>query len=107
MTTPERRRDPRISASHAVKIKCDQSAGHFIPGQTHNVSDGGAMLMLEHPRLLTRGQKIQVGIAHNPTQGMLTADDFVEATIVRSLGHGEMQHVAIRYERPQRFAEAI
>ncbi len=107
MTTPERRRDPRISAHHPVKIKCDQSAGHYIPGTTHNVSDGGAMLKLEYPRLLSTGQKIQIGIANNPTRGLLTADEFVEATIVRSLGHGETQHVAVRYEHPQRFAEAI
>ena len=35
------------------------------------------------------------------------AEEFVEATIVRSLGHGETQHVAVRYARPQRFAEAV
>jgi c-di-GMP-binding flagellar brake protein YcgR len=107
MTTPERRRDPRIPAEHPVKIKCDQSAGRYIAGTTHNVSDGGAMLKLEHPRLLTTGQKLQVGIVHNPARGMLLTEDFVEATIVRSLGHGDTQHIAIRYNRPQRFAEAI
>ncbi len=107
MTTPERRRDPRIPANHPVKIKCDQAAGRYIPGTTHNVSDGGAMLKLEHPRMLTKGQKIQIGIVSNPMRGMLLTEDFVEATIVRSLGHGDTQHVAIRYNRPQRFAEAI
>ena len=107
MTTPERRRDPRIPAQHPVKLKCDQSAGKYIPGTTHNVSDGGAMLKLEHGRLLATGQKVQIGIITNPTQGMLTQEDFVEATIVRSLGHGDTQHIAVRYARPQRFAEAI
>ena len=107
MTTPERRRDPRICINQPVKVKCDQSAGHYIAGTTDNISDGGAMLMLEYPRLLTKGQKIQIGIASHPNRGLLTADDFVEATIVRSLGHGDTQHVAIRYEYPQRFAEAI
>lgn len=107
MTTPERRRDPRIHVSHPVKIKCDQSAGHYIAGTTDNVSDGGAMLMLEHPRLLATGQKVQIGIAQGPRRGLLRSDDFVEATIVRSLGHGDTQHVAIRYAYPQRFAEAV
>jgi c-di-GMP-binding flagellar brake protein YcgR len=107
MTTPERRRDPRIPASHQVKLKCEQSAGKYIPGTTHDVSDGGALLMLDHPRLLTKGQKVQIGIFNDPTQGMLISEEFVEATIVRSLGHGETQHVAVRYARPQRFAEAI
>jgi c-di-GMP-binding flagellar brake protein YcgR len=107
MTTPERRRDPRIPVSHLVKLKCEQTAGKYIPGSTHDVSDGGAMLVLDHPRLLTTGQKVQIGIAKDPTRGMLASEDFVEATIVRSLGHGETQHVAVRYARPQRFAEAI
>ena len=89
MTTPERRRDPRISASHLVKLKCEQTAGKYIPGTTHDVSDGGAMLMLDHPRLLTTGQKVQIGIFSNPARGMLKSEEFVEATIVRSLGHGE------------------
>lgn len=107
MTTPERRRDPRISASHQVKLKCEQTAGKYIPGTTHDVSDGGALLMLDHPRLLTKGQKVQIGIYNDPTRGMLLSEQFVEATIVRSLGHGDTQHVAVRYARPQRFAEAI
>jgi c-di-GMP-binding flagellar brake protein YcgR len=107
MTTPERRRDPRIFTHYPVKLKCEQSAGKYIPGTTDNVSDGGAMLMLDHTRLLTTGQKVQIGIVSNPACGMLTTEDFVEATIVRSLGHGETQHVAVRYARPQRFAEAV
>ncbi len=107
MTTPERRRDPRIPANHPVKLKCEQTAGKYIPGTTDNVSDGGAMLKLDHPKLLTTGQKVQIGIVSNPARGMLLAEDFVEATIVRSLGHGETQHVAVRYARPQRFAEAV
>lgn len=107
MTTPERRRDPRIPANHPVKLKCEQTAGKYIPGTTDNVSDGGAMLKLDHPKLLTTGQKVQIGIVSNPARGMLLAEDFVEATIVRSLGHGETQHVAVRYAHPQRFAEAV
>jgi len=107
MTTPERRRDPRIPANRQVKLKCEQTAGKYIPGTTHDVSDGGALLKLHHSRLLTTGQKVQIGIITSPVQGMLTTEDFVEATIVRSLGHGETQHVAVRYARPQRFAEAV
>lgn len=107
MTTPERRRDPRISTHRPVKVKCEQTVGKYIAGTTDNISDGGAMLMLDYPRLLTKGQKIQIGIAAYPTTGMLLAEEFIEATIVRSLGHGETQHVAVRYERPQRFAEAV
>lgn len=107
MTTPERRRDPRIPAQHAVKLKCEQTGGKYIAGATDNVSNGGAMLKLDHPRLLVTGQTVLVGIVRNPTCGMLTAEDFVEATIVRSLGHGPTQHVAVRYDRPQRLAEAV
>jgi len=107
MTTPERRRDPRIPANHQVKLKCEQTAGKYIPGTTQDVSDGGALLMLDHPRLLAKGQKVQIGILNNPARGMLVSEEFVEATIVRSLGHGETQHVAVRYARPQRLAEAI
>lgn len=107
MTTPERRRDPRIPANHPVKLKCEQTAGKYIPGTTQDVSDGGAMLTLQHPRLLTTGQKVQIGIVSSPMRGMLMTEDFVEATIVRSLGHGDTQHVAVRYARPQRFAEAV
>ena len=62
MTTPERRRDPRIPANHPVKLKCEQIAGKYIPGTTQDISDGGAMLTLQHPRLLTTGQKVQIGI---------------------------------------------
>ncbi|GAB4109494.1 MAG: hypothetical protein Kow00105_18210 [Phycisphaeraceae bacterium] len=107
MTTPERRRDPRITACHPVKVCCEQSAGKYIPGTTHDLSDGGAMLKLQYPRFLATGQKVRVGIAKNPTRGLLTEDDFIEATIVRSLGHGDTQHIAVRYERPQRLAEAV
>ena len=77
-----------MPAHHQVKLKCEQTAGKYIPGTTQDVSDGGALLMLEHPRLLV-------------------SEEFVEATIVRSLGHGDTQHVAVRYARPQRLAEAI
>lgn len=107
MTTPERRRDPRIPAHHPVKLKCEQTAGKYIPGTTQDVSDGGAMLTLQHSRLLATGQKVQIGIVNSPMRGMLLTEDFVEATIVRSLGHGDTQHVAVRYAHPQSFAEAI
>ncbi len=96
-----------MPATHQVKFKCEQTAGKYIPGTTHDVSDGGALLMLDHPRLLTTGQKVQIGIFNDPARGMLIAEEFVEATIVRSLGHGETQHVAVRYAHPQRFAEAV
>ncbi len=107
MTTPERRRDPRIPANHPVKLKCEQTAGKYIAGTTDNVSDGGAMLMLDHTQLLVTGQTVQIGIVSSPVKGMLLTEDFVDATIVRSLGHGQTQHIAVRYDRPQRFAEAV
>jgi hypothetical protein len=101
----ERRRDARIPIDRPVKLQCCVT-GRYLRGRTDNLSSSGALLEIEHPSLLVPGQRLRVGIAWNRGQVVLEQDDLAEATVVRSLGHGESQRVAVRFTQRQTLAIA-
>jgi c-di-GMP-binding flagellar brake protein YcgR len=102
----ERRRDPRISLSRSVKLRCDQTGARYLAGLTRDISAGGALLQLDYPSRLTTGQRVQIGVVRYPQQPLLRHQELMEAVIVRSFGHGVTQHVAVAFKNKQALALA-
>lgn len=96
----ERRHDLRRQLRQPVKLHCPDT-GRYLAGATANISSGGALLEIEHPSLLVPGQQVRLGITWNPRQNVLQQDDLLPATVVRSLGHGHRQSVAIAFTQAQ------
>ena len=99
----ERRQSARQPISKPAKLRCTQT-GRFMAGRTRNVSASGAMLEVYLPSMLITGQRLEVGIAWQHRQAMLDSDQLVQATVVRSLGMGGVQHVAIQFDQPMALA---
>jgi len=95
----ERRRHPRVEVHRPAKLFCGIT-GRYLGARTCNVSEGGVLLEVNHPSLLVAGQQVRVGIAWN-NGALLNADDMSAATVVRSLGLGEAQTVAVKFSRKQ------
>jgi hypothetical protein len=93
----ERRRDARLEVRRPVKLHCAQT-GRYWAGQTCNISPGGAMIQVAHPSLLVAGTN---------RQALLSAGDMVDATVVRSLGGGDAQYVAVRFAQRLPLALAV
>jgi hypothetical protein len=102
----ERRRDPRLEVRHPVKLHCPQT-GRYWAGQTCNISPGGAMVEVAHPSLLVAGQGLKLGVAWTNRQALLGPGDMVDATVVRSLGGGGVQYVAVRFAQRMPAALAV
>ena len=103
MTNAEKRRDARIAMTHPIKVQCTQT-GRYYTGITSNYSAGGALLEVAHPSLMVPGQRVKIGIAWNKRQAVLPAETMAEATVVRSLGLGATQRVALRFDHRQELA---
>lgn len=101
----DRRRYTRVPCTRPVKLRC-ASSGKYLAGETVDLSDGGCLLRLDSRVTVQAGQAVRVGIAHRPSIGLIFADDMIEGTIVRRLGHGDAQHVAISFENSVVLAEA-
>lgn len=95
----ERRRNARRPVSKPTKLRCTQT-GKYMAGRTRNVSASGAMLEVYLPSMLITGQRLEVGIAWQHHQALIGADELSKATVVRSLGLGGVQHVAIQFDEP-------
>lgn len=94
----ERRRDPRYQFTRPAKVRCEQT-GKFYTARTIDLSAGGALLRVEHPSLMVPGQRVRVGIAWNrPQEALIESHQMLEATIVRSLGIGRVQSVALQFD---------
>ena len=106
-TSPDRRREARTRLIRPVKVRCDQSGARYLAGTTQNVSPDGAMLQLNYPSRLALGQRVRIAIARHRSQSLLNAHEMMDATIVRSLGHGRTQHVAIQFRQAQSLAKAV
>jgi len=104
--TLERRRDRRYALTRPVKLQCDQMGVKFLPGAMVNISAGGAMLTVDYTQRLQLGQEVRLAIASVAHQALLTADEALNGTVIRSLGCGGTQHVAIRFHKPHQIAEA-
>ena len=94
----ERRRAPRLALDCRAKVHlCD--TGRYLAGKARNLSATGALLEIDHPSLLVSGQRLRLGIAWSSRDAILPAQDMVSATVVRSLGLGAMQTVAISFDK--------
>ncbi len=103
MPKAERRRHVRHNTSNPVKVRC-MMTGKYMGGRLSNASASGALLEISQSSLLVGGQRLQIGIAWNPKQAVLGSDQFMDATVVRSLGLGGVQHVAIKFDKPVELA---
>ena len=101
----ERRRYARLSLERPVKVRC-LTTGRYFAGNTQNLSSGGALIHVEHPSVMISGQRIRVGIAQNPRQVLLTDQDFSDATVIRALGMGDSQQLAVQFDHLQQLAAA-
>jgi hypothetical protein len=102
----DRRRDPRLEVRRPVKVHCLET-GRYLAGTTCNLSPTGAMVEVAHPSLLVPGQRVRVGIAWTTRQTVLNNDDLVDATVVRSLGEGAAQFLAVRFAQRLQLAAAV
>ncbi len=103
MITTDRRHGRRLPISRPAKLRCLET-GKYMAGRTKNISTTGAMLEVDRPSLLVNGQRLAVGIAWTRRDNPLHHEHLVQATVVRSLGLGKVQHVAVRFDTPQPMA---
>lgn len=104
--TIERRHDRRYVFDRPIKVQCDQTGLRYLSGQMVNFSAGGAMIEVEHPSHLQLGQEVKVAVARGPREALLAAEDALTGTVVRSLGCADTQHLAVRFHKPHRLAQA-
>lgn len=100
---PDRRQDPRAPVERPVKLRCRET-GRYYSGRTTNLSAGGARLIVAHPSLLVNGQRVEIGIAWTSRDVVLSAGQLVGAAVVRSVGLGGSQQVALRFDARQPLA---
>ncbi len=96
--THDRRKFERLSVNRGVKLRCELT-GRYLTGQTVDLSAGGAMIEVAHPSLLVPGQRVR--FASEPAQPVIRSDDMLEATVVRCLGIGRRQRVAVQFDQTQ------
>ncbi|MEM9881534.1 MAG: PilZ domain-containing protein [Planctomycetota bacterium] len=101
----DRRRHVRVACDRPVRLRCGV-AGRSVSGQTMDVSDGGCLMRLDGRCRVEPGESVRVGFARRPGQVLIFADDMVQGTVVRRLGHDESQHVAVRFEHVTTLAAA-
>lgn len=97
ITRKDRRQGRRHPISRPVKLRC-LITGKYMVGQTYNISSSGALLEIDRPSLLINGQRLAVGVAWTRQQALLHEDDMAHATVIRSLGLGRIQHVAVEFD---------
>ena len=92
----DRRDAARTQAALPVKLQC-VGTGKYASGHTRNLSSGGALVEVDRPSLLAVGQHVRLGIAWTPKQTVIKSTDMKAGTVIRSLGMGRTNHVAIRF----------
>lgn len=83
-TDHDRREAPRISLTRACKV-LEPRSGKYFAGMTCNVGNGGVLLRLERELALEAGDRLYVGIARKPRQGLMRSVDMIEVEVVRAL----------------------
>jgi hypothetical protein len=78
----DRRAYPRLSAHWPCKVY-NPISGRYIPGETMDVSENGAQIMLAWDTNLGPGQTLSIGIARKRRQGIIRTDTMFDATVVR------------------------
>ena len=99
----ERRQNTRTPLMRPAKVRCRQT-GKYYQGRTCNVSNGGALVEIDHPSLMVAGQSVQLGVAWTSRNMLLGDHEMIDATILRSLGMAGNQRIAIRFDQRQQLA---
>ena len=99
----ERRRDARLELNRPVKVECAHT-GRYVTGYTQNLSTTGALMDIDHPSLMVPGQRIKIGVAYTRQSVIIKKDEMIPGTVVRSVGLGNIQTVAIQFDEPQEMA---
>ncbi len=105
MAGAERRRFRRFELDRPVKLRCE-ATGQFFACTGLDASSGGLLVRLQHAANLPVGEVLSIGIARDPHQSLMLADDLMEGRVVRCLGHGEHRYLAIQFDVPVFLAEA-
>ena len=90
----DRRAAPRRGCDHRFKARCGVS-GRYLAGRCVNLSEGGALLVLDDAAALNAGQRIDVGLV-TPDSALIAASSLRSAVVVRSLGIRDRTHIAIQ-----------
>ena len=81
----ERRRQPRL----AIGLPCkayDPQTGRYVPAITRDVSNGGALVETSRAGGLAPGDRVHLGLGHDPQSGALIRNDsMLHARVVRRL----------------------
>ena len=96
----ERRRHQRLDLDRPVKLQCEMT-GKYLAGRTTDVSPDGVQIELAQSSMLVPGQRVRFGIAWTGRQTVLASDDLTPATVVRCLGLGRRQCVALQFDKTQ------
>ena len=99
----ERRLELRTALVRPLKLWCAHT-GRYLSGTTQDVSATGALIEVDHPSLLVSGQRVRVGIAWSSRHMLLGDADLIEARVLRSLGMGGSQRVALEFNQRQESA---
>ena len=97
---PDRRRAARVKVCRPVKLQCT-ATGKYYRGRTKDLSIDGVWLEADHPSGFAVGQTVRVGIAWSDRHSVLNASGMPHGTVVRCLGLGAQQHLAVHFQHPQ------
>jgi len=100
---PERRSHARHTIHRPVKIRCGVT-GRYLTGRTQDISTNGALIEVDYPLLLARGQSLKIGIAWTDRDVVIRSSEMSPAQVRRSLGMGSVQHVAVQFDLPVELA---
>jgi hypothetical protein len=98
--TKELKPDRRFHGRRTETVRCKvmhTPSLRFAPGQTRNLSESGALLELDLPRPLSRGEEVRIAFQRS-AGGIVGGDDLVFARVVRAAPFGEgRQLVAVEF----------
>ncbi len=97
MLQTDRRTAPRLPIQRPVKLRSDRGGWRCLTGQTHDLSQSGALIEVDSLTALLPGQSLQLAIANDAHCAIIPAERLVPATVVRSIWNRGQQRVAVRF----------
>ncbi|MEM7683149.1 MAG: PilZ domain-containing protein [Planctomycetota bacterium] len=94
----ERRGATREESDLALWLTLPGSAP--LRGRTLDLSASGVLARVDRPALLQPGQTLDANLAFDPDDTDPRAAEPLRARVTRSFGFGEVQHVALSFDRP-------
>lgn len=97
----ERRAEPRVAVSRAVKLRGEHGGPRYHAARTCNLSTGGTLLELDGTTALRPGARVRLGFARESGAAVLAADELIEGVVLRSGRQGAQQTLAVRFAAAQ------